>query len=112
MLSDLLFLERGAVRLDEDPGEDAGWVDVEWTAERDPAMWLPRADALAAEALEREAEDRRRWLRLAPRYMGRALRTRRYVRMSKAELERFSERVKGLTEAGATVVVAENVARD
>jgi len=44
---------------------------VTWSVETDFARWLPRLDSLAAAILPAEDHLRQRWLRLAPRYLGR-----------------------------------------
>jgi urocanate hydratase len=56
------------VRL-ESPGADV--AQISWQVEQAPAQWMQRLDAIARECL---AEDRcaSRWLRLGPRYLGRA----------------------------------------
>ena len=42
-----------------------------WAVSSSPANWLPKLDAIALTCLGPEARSARRWLRLAPRYMGR-----------------------------------------
>ncbi|MBV8631744.1 MAG: hypothetical protein JOZ83_12515 [Silvibacterium sp.] len=67
--------------------------------------WTPEADRQAAEALDpaaKSAAARRRWVEAAPRYLGRALGGKRYLRMSEAEAERF---VEALKRAGISVTV-------
>jgi len=85
------FVERGARRLDW--GAASGdWVS--WRVEREPMRWLPVLDRLAAEALDpgdKTTLARRRWLEAAPRYLGRALASERYLRMSKAEFDAFAK---------------------
>lgn len=51
------------------PDASVAWMS--WQVERAPAQWMQRLDAIAIECL---AEDRRasRWIRLGPRYFGRA----------------------------------------
>lgn len=46
-------------------------VQVAWCAAAAPAQWLPRLDAIALDCLGPENPSARRWLRLAPRYLGR-----------------------------------------
>ena len=55
---------------------DAGVAWINWQVERAPAQWMQRLDAIAIECL---AEDRRasRWIRLGPRYFGRAAQAQR-----------------------------------
>jgi urocanate hydratase len=42
-----------------------------WTVASAPARWLPKLDAIAVECLDSNASASLRWLRLAPRYLGR-----------------------------------------
>jgi hypothetical protein len=46
-------------------------VLTSWSVSSAPANWLPKLDAIALSCLHPEAGAARRWLRLAPRYMGR-----------------------------------------
>ena len=82
------FVERGARVL---PAA-AAWADslvVTWSVSQDAAMWLPRVDAVAVDALGPMADARVRWVRLAPRYLQKPLLRERYLRMSAGELLRF-----------------------
>ncbi len=47
----------------------ANWVS--WRVAAEPAQWLPRLDSIAADCLHPADFRGRRWLRLAPRYLGR-----------------------------------------
>jgi urocanate hydratase len=62
---------------------------VAWSVSRDPALWLPRVDGMAMEALEETSDARMNWIRLAPRYLQKSLSRERYVRMRADELVRF-----------------------
>jgi len=57
------------------PPAPAGQVLVTWTVTSAPAQWLPRLDALAIDCLRKSFAGQPgiagRWLRLAPRYLGR-----------------------------------------
>lgn len=44
---------------------------VRWSVDREFARWLPRLDAVVEESLPSDDWLRQRWLRLAPRYLGR-----------------------------------------
>ncbi len=48
---------------------DQGWLN--WHVGGEPARWLPRLDSLALACLSPSDWAARRWLRLAPRYLGR-----------------------------------------
>lgn len=56
------------------PDASVAWIN--WQVERAPAQWMQRLDAIAIECL---AQDRRasRWIRLGPRYFGRAAQAQR-----------------------------------
>jgi hypothetical protein len=47
---------------------------VTWRVDSAPAQWLPKLDAIATDCLSPDAWAARRWLRLAPRYLGRLAR--------------------------------------
>lgn len=52
-----------------DETDRSAWLA--WKVAAEPAQWLPKLDAIALECLEPLARAERRWLRLAPRYLGR-----------------------------------------
>jgi urocanate hydratase len=56
------------------PDASIAWIN--WQVERAPGQWMQRLDAIAMECL---AEDRQasRWIRLGPRYFGRAAQAQR-----------------------------------
>jgi hypothetical protein len=82
------FVERGAKVLPA-AAVTTGSLVVTWSVSHDAAMWLPRVDAIAEEALKSESDPRARWIRLAPRYLQKSLARERYVRMRADELLRF-----------------------
>lgn len=69
-------------------------VSVSWRVATVPAQWLPRLDAIAADCLGGEAASARRWLRLAPRYLGRMAHNERLVVADADFVRRFLERVR------------------
>ncbi len=69
-------------------------VSVSWRVATAPAQWLPRLDAIAADCLSGEAASARRWLRLAPRYLGRMAHGERLVSADANFARRFLERVR------------------
>jgi hypothetical protein len=71
-----------------------GGVSVSWRVATAPAQWLPRLDAIAADCLSGEAASARRWLRLAPRYLGRMAHGERLVSADANFARRFLERVR------------------
>jgi hypothetical protein len=48
-----------------------GGVLVAWQVDAAPARWLPQIDAIALDCIDAEDMVSRRWMRLAPRYLGR-----------------------------------------
>jgi hypothetical protein len=94
------LIERGALVLEIKSNSGLSGVDISWTAEASPARWLPKVDLLAAEMLP-VGDERRRWLKFAPRYLGRSMSARRYLRMAGAEAERFAKSVEEAVVSGA-----------
>lgn len=80
-------------------------VRLEWQVSAMPALWMPKLDALALECVEVAAAQR--WLRLAPRYLGRAAMGGRVVRCSAIEAEAFSSRVAEARSSGKIGVPVE-----
>ncbi|MDE3062746.1 MAG: hypothetical protein KGJ51_06760 [Acidobacteriota bacterium] len=68
-------------------------VLVNWHVAAAPALWLPGLDAMAAECLSGKPAEAQRWLRLAPRYLGRMARGERMVTADTEFAASFSERV-------------------
>jgi hypothetical protein len=82
------FVQRGTAILEGIRPD--GRSEVTWSVEQEPAVWLPRLDALAIEVMGHAAGDNRAlWLQRAPRYLRNLVHHERYVRMSAEELERF-----------------------
>jgi urocanate hydratase len=94
LLSRDSLLLRAANTMPED-----GRRAVRWTAAKAPALWLPRVDQLAAAVFPYE-DRRRRWLQLAPRYLGRQMMASRFLEMSKAELDTFTSSVNAAIASG------------
>ena len=68
------FLKQGARRiLEEQVASDEPMEPqfVTWSVDREAARWLPRFDACAQAVVPADDLLRQRWLRLAPRYLGR-----------------------------------------
>ncbi len=97
------FIERGAKYLPAAVVTPDTLV-VTWSVSQDAAMWLPRVDAIAIDALENTSDARAKWIRLAPRYMQKNLSRERYVRMRSAELLRFVELLQRRTQTGEIAV--------
>lgn len=69
-------------------------VIVTWSVTAAPAEWLPQLDAIAAECLDVGAWRERRWLRLAPRYLGRLAHGMRLIRCDRDSAARFVQQVR------------------
>jgi hypothetical protein len=62
---------------------------VTWQVDRDFARWLPRLDECAEAAIPPEDDLRQRWLKLAPRYLGRPAQRQHGVGFTEAEFAKF-----------------------
>jgi len=69
---------------------------VIWQVERDFARWLPRLDDCAKAVLPPEDHCRLRWLKLAPRYLGRLAQRQHGVAMTEEEFAKFEAEVSEL----------------
>jgi hypothetical protein len=83
-----------------------------WRVAAAPALWLPKLDAIALECLEAEAGSARagfarRWLRLAPRYLGRLGQGVRLLRCHRETAARFQQQVRERVECGEIGVPVE-----
>jgi urocanate hydratase len=81
-----------------------------WSVASVPAQALPKLDAIAIECMEGNAVALR-WLRLAPRYLGRMARNLRLLRCTNAEAESFFVQAREavlLGEIGVEVRIALN----
>jgi hypothetical protein len=77
-----------------------------WSVHSSPAIWLPKLDAVAIECLPASAAAQRRWLRLAPRYLGRLARSARLLQSDHEFAARFLAQVRDrfqLAQIGAVV---------
>jgi hypothetical protein len=79
-------------------------VIVTWHVTAAPAQWLPRLDAIALDCLpatpERDSSVARRWLRLAPRYLGRLAQGVRILHCEMNVAQEFVARVERAVECG------------
>jgi urocanate hydratase len=87
---------------------DENQVLLTWSVVEAPAQWMPKLDALALDCLSSDssqaAASPRRWLRLAPRYLGRRLQGVRLLRCDECTTNQFIERVREKV-AGAEIGV-------
>jgi len=93
------FLAQGA-RLLEQPREQGIQSMLVWSVATAPAQWLPRVDGLVAAMLPENAWAERRWLRLAPRYLGRSSQGVRLLRCKEEMAFRIIAELREQTEAG------------
>jgi urocanate hydratase len=97
------FLRQGARRV-EPISPDANQVLLGWSVTSAPALWLPKLDALALDCLCQDCLNpdpspttgaARRWLRLAPRFLGRMAQGLRLLRCGESSAANF---LKGVRE--------------
>jgi len=78
-----LFIGQGALPIIAAEDRKAGDGSyVTWSVGHDFARWLPRLDAVVEESLPSDDWVRQRWLRLAPRYLGRVAQREHGVALS------------------------------
>jgi hypothetical protein len=85
------------------PGEFSPIGDqalVIWRVDASPAVGLPKLDAIALDCLDSEDELARRWIRLAPRYMGRLGHGVHLLVSNRKFAASFVERVRELERRG------------
>jgi len=92
------FLSQGARQVAVPDSEPGSAQFVTWTVDGKFARWLPRLDACAVSAIPSEDVFRQRWLRLAPRYLGRLAHRQHGVVLSAEEQARFGAEVEQLIE--------------
>jgi hypothetical protein len=81
---------------------------VTWSVDEAPAKWLPRLDALAMDCLaadeSQSAPIARRWLRFAPRYLGRLARNERVLRCATPTAHAIAQSIRASVESGEVPV--------
>jgi hypothetical protein len=88
-------------------GEEPVGALLVWSVASGGTLWLPRLDALAAACLEPDEAAALRWLRLAPRYLGRMAQGVRLVRCREKSAARFLEELRLGTESCEIAVETE-----
>ena len=94
-----LFIRQGALPIiagEERKTGDGSYVT--WSINHDFTRWLPRLDAVVEESLPSDDWVRQRWLRLAPRYLGRVAQREHGVALSGDEMIRLRSLVLELFE--------------
>jgi hypothetical protein len=87
------FLAQGALQV---VNVDEGATYASWSVDRDFSRWLPRIDACAKSLFVADDRLRGRWLRLAPRYLGRLMQRQHGVVLSEAETALLRDEVRRL----------------
>jgi hypothetical protein len=85
---------------------------VTWSVAAGPAQWLPKLDALAMECLDASDWRGRRWLKLAPRYLGRLAQGLRLMRCDDQSATRFVQQVHQRAARHEIAVAVEMKVRD
>jgi hypothetical protein len=89
----------------------AGQVLLSWRVSAAPAQWLPKLDAIALSCLQQKGsagvEPARRWLRLAPRYLGRRAQGTRVLRCRPDIANEIIAGVRRSVESGEIAVEVE-----
>jgi hypothetical protein len=84
---------------------------VVWRVAESPAQWLPRLDAIALSCLEANPDSAtnaaRRWLRQAPRYLGRLAQGLRVLRCNPEVGREFTSRIRSAIEDGEIATAVE-----
>ncbi len=84
---------------------------VRWRVASAPALWLPKLDVIAVDCLKEYADSNaaaaRRWLRLAPRYLGRLGQGLRLLRCDPAVAKVFIARADDAVKKGEIAVEVE-----
>jgi urocanate hydratase len=85
------FLAQGSRRVL--PIESPRQAFVTWNVDQHAARWLPRIDSLASNAIPAQDFVRQRWLKLAPRYLGRLAQHQRGIAFTEEEFANFQASV-------------------
>jgi hypothetical protein len=100
------FRHQGVKRV-EPADLDENQVLVTWSVAAAPALWLPKLDAIALGCLSELDWAARRWLRLAPRYLGRMAQGLRLLRCNEQIAANFRKQVQEHVERGEIPVFVE-----
>jgi hypothetical protein len=98
-----VFLVQGAKRIADSGTQQAPAIAetaefVTWSLDKNFARWLPRLDACAQAVIPADDLPRLRWLRLAPRYLGKLANREHGVALSIEEKIRFTAEVEQLVD--------------
>lgn len=107
VLPDLLRGDMGGGETGAEQILDRGVIELVWRVEAAPAQWLPKLDEIALGCLDERAWRERRWLRLAPRYLGRLAQGVRLLECDEGFAARFAEAVGAHVKSGEIGVAVE-----
>jgi hypothetical protein len=82
------------------PPAPPGQTLVTWAVSSAPAQWLPKLDAIAIDCLKPGAGAEIRWLRLAPRYLGRMAQNFRIRHCQSDVVDEFVLRARSAVDRG------------
>jgi len=105
-VDDSPFIGQGARRIPA-AAIDEKLAMIAWSVASGPAQWLPKLDAIAIECVADEDWKSRRWLRLSPRYLGRAAKGVRMLFCDGVAAAEFARRVRDGVERGEIPVAVE-----
>jgi urocanate hydratase len=108
------MLERGVLpdllRPVERNAQEENQAILIWRVASAPSLWLPKIDGIVQDCLQQKlsalaldsetGESMRRWLRLAPRYLGRLTQGVRVLRCGNATAEALLQRIREAVESG------------
>jgi Urocanase Rossmann-like domain len=99
-----LWLNQGARRIGTAPAFDGEFVSWSVRSEmaRDFAQWMPKIDACVMGIVPADDYSRQRWVRLAPRYLGRMAQRWRGVMLSEVEWKQLIDEAWKLMSSGGT----------
>jgi urocanate hydratase len=84
-----------------------GQCIVAWSVAAAPALWLPKLDAIALNFVDAESSAIHRWLRQAPRYLGRLAQGLRLLRCTEKTAEMLRAKIQQRVESGEIQVPVE-----
>jgi hypothetical protein len=92
--------------------EDECQVLLMWQVAEAPARWLPQIDAVVLESLSADDLAARRWLRLAPRYLGRLAHGLHVLARDRQSAERLIDAIRNEVHHGSIPAVVEVFVRE
>jgi len=104
------FIEQGARQINP-VSADKNQTVLTWSVDAAPALRLPKLDAIAVDCLgpsqEPEVWPAKRWMRLAPSYLGRLTKGARLLRCSTKAAHCFLDQVREQVECGQLDAIVE-----